>query len=161
MMLVDRQVDFPMPGHVFKRRFHVRLLHEAELQGDGYDARILVLVEDRDAITAIVDVGHLAVCNLHEDQMARQYTVAVMEKLQQSWRIVVERRQMFRRHQKADALHVGRFPFMELDQPAHRHGVFGGIGRESGLPSPSPGAHDGEDGEADPQGNISALQKLK
>ena len=78
-----------MLGHIFKHSFHVRLLHEAELQSDGYDAGILVLMENRDAITAIVDVGHLAVRDLHEDQMPRQYTVAVIEKLEQCGRIVI------------------------------------------------------------------------
>src|SRR5271157_2243957 len=68
---------------------------------------------------------------------------------------------MLGRHQESNALHVRRFVPMELYQPAHRHRVFDGIGRESGLPSPSPGAHDSKDCEADSQRNISALQKLK
>ena len=42
-VLVDGEVDFPMPRHVFKGGFHIRLLHEAELQGDAYDAGILVI----------------------------------------------------------------------------------------------------------------------
>jgi hypothetical protein len=139
---VGRQIDLFVPRHFFQKALDIRFFHEAEADFHGNNAATaMIAVEDRDAITVVPDVGHLAMRDFDEDEIARQDAVPLPQHLHDRRCAIARQPQRSRCHDDGIAFHERAAAAMKLDQFCHGHGRFRGIGRKRRLAAPAPGRH--------------------